>query len=56
MSNEKFFPVGTTKCPKDGEPLHWEQLHGMRIVKKIGNHDVYQALCPKCKMYWAVKK
>lgn len=56
MSHAKYFKRGTTTCPKDGEPLHWEQIHGMRLVRQVGSVEVYQARCPKCLKHWSVQK
>lgn len=40
------------KCPKCKEPLHWEQMHGIRMIK----NDFYSARCPKCRMDYKIKQ
>ena len=53
---------GTLKCPDDKEPLHWHQYGGMRLIREITPpkpkhvYWVYDAMCPKCKRNYEVKK
>lgn len=42
---------GTLKCPEDNTVLHFEQIHGMRVIKD----GVLSAHCPQCKKYYSVK-
>lgn len=41
---------GTLHCPKDKTTLHFENVHGMRVVK----NGVLSAYCPKCEAYFDV--
>ena len=50
----RLLPVGTMKCPKDEEPLHWEVFGGMRIRRQSGKASIYQARCPKCSKQYEV--
>ena len=50
----RLLPVGAMKCPKDGEPLHWEVFGGMRIHHQSGKASIYQARCPKCSKQYEV--
>lgn len=54
MAKTKYLKLGTMNCPDDKERLEWEQFAGMRIVKEQDGHQLYQARCPKCGVYWGV--
>lgn len=54
MTKAKYLKLGTMNCPDDKERLEWEQFAGMRIVKEQDGHQLYQARCPKCGVYWGV--
>lgn len=44
---------GTTKDPKDGTLLHWEQMGGMRVKRNMGTGVYYSARNPKTgRMYF----
>lgn len=51
MTTEQYpLKKGTLKCPSDKAVLHFEQIHGMRIIRD--GH--LQARCPECKVYYRV--
>lgn len=55
----KALRVGATCCPNCKEPLHWKQIHGMRLKEEVRvrgvRHMIHNALCPKCNVDYLVK-
>ncbi len=51
--------LGATCCPECKEPLHWKQIHGMRLKEEVRHRGamqmVYRAICPKCNVDYLVK-
>ena len=54
---------GTTRCPRDKTPLHWEQFGGMRLYSVegggkggLGGMSYYKARCPTCKWVGRVRR
>ena len=48
--------AGSMDCKKCKTPLHWHQLHGMRLVEKEKGIEFYRARCPQCGEYYRVRK
>ncbi|ATW58025.1 hypothetical protein CNR34_00092 [Pseudomonas phage nickie] len=52
--NPGYLKKGTILCPNDKEPLHWEQMGGMRVIKVQDGIELLQAKCVKCGWYFGV--
>lgn len=52
MTTEQYpLKRGTVNCPAHKKvPLHFEQIHGMRIIRDGHLH----ARCPECQVYYLV--
>jgi hypothetical protein len=48
---EEILKKGTLKCPHCKEPMHFEIIGSMRVVR----NGLYEARCPNSRRYYNVK-